>query len=163
MPHSTSKFHQWFSHAAARVAGWVGSPYAFLGATSLIVLWLVTGPIFGYSDTWQLLINTSTTIITFLMVFLIQNTQNRDARAMQLTVDEVIRAVEKARNQMIDIESLSDGELNQLHETFTGLRSSSDEAGETAKKLQKAVETRNSPENSPENSPASEAEVTRSA
>ena len=85
-------------------------------------MWAATGPVFGYSDTWQLVINTGTTIVTFLMVFLIQNTQNRDAKAMHLKLDELIVALEAAHNQMVDIESLSDEELAELEERFHKLR-----------------------------------------
>jgi len=93
-----------FGKFAARASFWVGSKWAFLFAALVIALWAISGPIFHYSDTWQLVINTGTTIVTFLMVFLIQNTQNRDARAINLKLDELIRAVDKARNNMIDIE-----------------------------------------------------------
>ena len=97
----------------ARVASfWLGSKWAFMLAGAVILLWVVTGPVFHYSDTWQLVINTGTTIVTFLMVFLIQNTQNRDARAINLKLDELIRAMYSARNQMINIENLSDMELD---------------------------------------------------
>ena len=87
-----------------------------------IVVWAATGPIFGFSDTWQLVINTSTTIVTFLMVFLIQNTQNRDAHAMQLKLDELIRAIKSARNSLIDLEEMSEDELRTLEEEFRKLR-----------------------------------------
>ncbi|HUQ41463.1 MAG TPA: low affinity iron permease family protein [Candidatus Limnocylindrales bacterium] len=97
-------FGHWFSRAASIVAGLTGTPWAFLLAISVIVTWAVTGPIFGFSDTWQLVINTGTTIVTFLMVFLIQNTQNRDARAMHLKLDELIRAVPQARNEFMEAE-----------------------------------------------------------
>jgi low affinity Fe/Cu permease len=108
-----------FSSAASL---WVGSTWAFMSAGTVIVLWGVTGPVFHYSDTWQLIINTGTTIVTFLMVFLIQNTQNRDARAINLKLDELIRAMEPARNLMINIEKLSDAELDMLEEQYTRLR-----------------------------------------
>ena len=110
----TSFFHK----IAAHVSRLVGSPYAFLGAFSLIIMWLVSGPAFGYSDTWQLIINTSTTIVTFLMVFLIQNTQNRDSLALHLKLDELIRATRGARNSMIDLDKLSDEQLRQLELEF---------------------------------------------
>ena len=89
---------------------------------AIIVVWAATGPLFGFSDTWQLVINTSTTIVTFLMVFLIQNTQNRDAHAMQLKLDELIRAIKSARNSLIDLEEMSEGELKKLEEEFRKLR-----------------------------------------
>jgi low affinity Fe/Cu permease len=100
----------------------LGSAWAFCGAVLVIVVWLVTGPTFHFSDTWQLIINTATTVITFLMVFLIQNTQNRDAKAMHLKLDELIRAVTGARNQLVDLENLSDDELKNLEAQFQRLR-----------------------------------------
>ena len=87
-----------------------------------ILIWIVTGPTFHFSDTWQLIINTATTIITFLMVFLIQNTQNRDAKAMHLKLDELIRAIKNARDELVDLEDLSDEELKKLEEQFRGMR-----------------------------------------
>src|SRR5262245_29481578 len=104
-----------FAHKSAEA---VGSPWAFFAAVLLILLWGITGPIFGFSDTWQLVINTTTTIITFLMVFLIQHTQNRDAKAIQLKLDELIRSVEGARDSLVDAEDLSEEELKQLFEEF---------------------------------------------
>jgi len=100
----------------------VGSSWAFILAVAVIATWAVTGPMFHYSDTWQLVINTGTTIITFLMVFLIQNTQNRDARALHLKLDEVIRAMRNAHNEMISIEHLSDEELETLAEHYEKVR-----------------------------------------
>lgn len=100
----------------------VGSSWAFLLATLVIVIWAVTGPLFHYSDTWQLVINTGTTIITFLMVFLIQNTQNRDAKAIHLKLDELIRGVEGARTHLVDLEALSDEELDRLQQQFKRIR-----------------------------------------
>ncbi|HEY4310030.1 MAG TPA: low affinity iron permease family protein [Pirellulales bacterium] len=100
-----------FSRATADV---LGSNRAFIVAVMTILVWGVTGPLFGYSDTWQLAINTGTTIVTFLMVFLIQNTQNRDSLAMQLKLDELLRAVGEARTNMVDLESRSDEELHRI-------------------------------------------------
>jgi low affinity Fe/Cu permease len=100
----------------------VGSSWAFILAVAIIVVWAVTGPMFHYSDTWQLVINTGTTIITFLMVFLIQNTQNRDAMAIHLKLDELIRGVKGARTHLVELEELSDEELERLQEQFTRLR-----------------------------------------
>lgn len=94
-----------------------------------ILVWIVTGPTFHFSDTWQLIINTATTIITFLMVFLIQNTQNRDAKAMHLKLDELIRAVKGARNQLVDLEELSDEELKKLEKQFQRMRKRSENDG----------------------------------
>jgi low affinity Fe/Cu permease len=107
----------------------LGSPWAFAIAILIIVVWGITGPTFHYSDTWQLIINTGTTIVTFLMVFLIQNTQNRDAKAMHLKLDEVIRALKRARNEMVDLEELSDEELNKLEEQFRRLRTKAEKQG----------------------------------
>lgn len=112
------EFKSWFGKAAARAAGWVGSPWAFILALASVLVWGSLGPYSGYSDTWQLIINTATTVITFLIVFLIQNTQNRDARALHLKLDEVIRALQNAHNEMINIENLSDGELEQLAKRY---------------------------------------------
>jgi low affinity Fe/Cu permease len=107
---------------AARSSDWVGSKWAFAMALGTIMVWGALGPRFHYSDTWQLVVNTATTIVTFLMVFLIQNTQNRDAKALHLKLDEVIRAIRAANNQMIDIEKLSDEELKDLAVQFEKIR-----------------------------------------
>lgn len=104
-----------FAHA---IANWSGSPAAFGLSVLGVIIWALLGPTYDYSDTWQLVINTGTTVITFLMVFLIQNTQNRDARAIHLKLDELIRAIGTARNQLIDLENLSDDELDHLHSEF---------------------------------------------
>jgi low affinity Fe/Cu permease len=103
-----------FAAFATRVASWAGQPAAFVAALSTIVLWLVSGPVFHWSDTWQLVVNTATTIVTFLMVFLIQNSQNRDAAAMQAKLDELIRAVKSARNEFIGIEHLTDVQIESI-------------------------------------------------
>ena len=116
-----------FGQFASIASFWLGSKWAFIGAGAIIALWGITGPIFHYSDTWQLVINTGTTIVTFLMVFLIQNTQNRDARAINLKLDELIRAIDKARDHMINIEKLSDVELDVLQEQFEQIRSAGQE------------------------------------
>jgi low affinity Fe/Cu permease len=107
-----------FGRFANAASCWLGSKWAFAAAGLIIIAWGVTGPLFHYSDTWQLVINTGTTIVTFLMVFLIQNTQNRDARAINLKLDELIHAISKARDQMINIEKLSDVELDVLADQF---------------------------------------------
>src|SRR5271154_4387866 len=120
----TRTTNDWFGRFAASSSGWLGSKWAFAGAGMVIVIWAVTGPVFHYSDTWELVINTGTTIVTFLMVFLIQNTQNRDARAINLKLNELIRAIDKARDQMIDIENLSDLELDALHARYEKIRAS---------------------------------------
>ncbi|TAK17922.1 MAG: low affinity iron permease family protein [Rhizorhabdus sp.] len=105
---------QFFTRIAARIASAVGQPLAFVIAFVAIILWGVSGPMFGFSDTWQLIVNTSTTIITFLMVFLIQNAQNRDAAAMQAKLDELIRSIDQARNGYIGIEHLTEKELEKI-------------------------------------------------
>ena len=114
---------------ARRSSLMLGSAWAFAGALLVILVWLLTGPTFHFSDTWQLIINTGTTIVTFLMVFLIQNTQNRDAKAMHLKLDEVIRALKKARNEMVDLEELSDEELDKLEDQFRRLRTKAETHG----------------------------------
>ena len=111
-----------FGKFAASASRWLGSRWAFAGAGLIIVVWAAVGPIFHFSDTWQLVINTGTTIVTFLMVFLIQNTQNRDARAINLKLNELIRAIDKARDQMIDIENLSDLELDELQRKYEHIK-----------------------------------------
>jgi low affinity Fe/Cu permease len=118
----TRTTNDWFGKFAASASGWLGSKWAFAGAGLVIVLWAAVGPIFHFSDTWQLVINTGTTIVTFLMVFLIQNTQNRDARAINLKLNELIRAMDKARDQMIDIENLSDLELDELQAKYEKIK-----------------------------------------
>jgi len=118
----TRTTNDWFGKFAALASGWLGSKWAFAGAGLVIVLWAAVGPIFHFSDTWQLVINTGTTIVTFLMVFLIQNTQNRDARAINLKLNELIRAIDKARDQMIDIENLSDLELDELQAKYEKIK-----------------------------------------
>jgi len=108
-----------FAHKASEI---VGSPWAFITAVAIILIWAITGPMFGFSDTWQLIINTGTTVVTFLIVFLIQNSQNRDAKAIHLKLDELIRSIKGARNRLVDLEELSDEELTQLQEEFRRLR-----------------------------------------
>ena len=107
----------WFAVMAQRAAHYAGLPRTFLAAVLLIVLWAATGPIFGFNDTWQLVINTSTTIITFLMVFLIQNSQNRDSMAVQLKLDELIRVTE-AHDSLMDLEELDEKELAKIRDKF---------------------------------------------
>jgi low affinity Fe/Cu permease len=117
-----ARFAGGFGIVAAKCAGWVGSAWAFAAASLAILIWGLAGSHFHYSDTWQLVVNTATTIITFLIVFLIQNTQNRDARALHLKLDEVIRALGSAHNDMIDIEHLSDAELQRLTARYERFR-----------------------------------------
>ncbi len=114
----------WFTHAARLIARATGRPLAFVIAVSIILVWAVTGPIFHFSDTWQLVINTGTTIITFLMVFLIQNAQNRDTEALQLKLDELIRSLHTAKNEIIDTEEMDDEEMEQLHRDYLELAKS---------------------------------------
>jgi low affinity Fe/Cu permease len=109
---------RYYSRTARWIAEVVATPGAFTCAVMMIVLWALTGPIFGFSDTWQLIINTATTVVTFLMVFLIQYAQNRDARTLQLKLDEVIKSLQKAHNEMIDLDRLSDEELADLESRY---------------------------------------------
>lgn len=110
-----------FHKISSKISSITGSPIAFIIAVLVILIWVITGSTFNYSDTWQLIINTGTTIVTFLMVFLIQNTQNRDAKAMQLKLDELLRGVKGARTGLVDIEELSDEDLEKLHDEFKKL------------------------------------------
>ncbi len=110
-----------YTGLAKAVSRWTGRPTTFLLSVGVIVAWVVTGPLFGFSDTWQLVINTGTTIITFLMVFLIQNTQNRDTRAIQLKLDELIRATEGAHNALLDLEELDEKALEAFRTRYEAL------------------------------------------
>src|SRR4051812_6458065 len=112
-PKSTLDFmpSRFFAQIASKSANWMGQPSAFVGATLACIIWAVSGPLFHYSDTWQLVINTATTVLTFLAVFLIQNSQNRDGAATQAKLDELLRAVDKAREQFIGIEHLTDQQI----------------------------------------------------
>jgi len=116
-----------FSRFATRSAGVVGAPWAFIAALASVVIWLVVGPRFGFSDAWQLVMNSWSNVITFLMVFLIQNSQNRDSKAINLKLDEVIRATQHAENEMIDIEKLSDHQLEELAKRYERIRREYDE------------------------------------
>ena len=118
-----------FRKFARKISEVLGRAEVFLGAVVLIVVWALLGPVYHYSDTWQLVINTATTIVTFLMVFLIQNTQNRDAKAIQLKLDELIRGVQGARTGLVRLEELSDEELKDLESSFERLRSREAPAG----------------------------------
>ena len=111
---SFTRFARWASSVTGR-------PSTFFLAVLIILVWAITGPIFGFSDTWQLVINTGTTIITFLMVFLIQNTQNRDTEALQIKLDEIIRANRQARNELLDLEELDDKQLTEIHQEYLRL------------------------------------------
>ena len=111
----------WFTRAAKWASRTAGRPITFTIAVAIILIWAMTGPIFKFSDTWQLVINTGTTIITFLMVFLIQNTQNRDTEALQIKLDELIRAVKGAHNALLDLEELDDNELDTIRKDYLEL------------------------------------------
>ena len=107
-----------FDRFSNRVACFAGSAEAFIGAVLIVILWAATGPLFGFSQIWQLIINTTTTIVTFLMVFLIQKAQNKDSKAIQIKLDELIATHEKASNRMVDIEDLTEAELDELHKLY---------------------------------------------
>lgn len=110
-----------FERFARKIAAIAGSPYSFLLSASLVIVWACLGPVFGYSDTWQLVINTSTTIITFLMVFVIQNTQNKDTAALHLKLDELIRVTHDAQDDLIDLEEMSEEELTKIRKRYSDL------------------------------------------
>ena len=116
---SYSKSH--FGTFASKVSHWMGHPLGFILALAVVVLWAATGPIFHWTDTWQLVINTGTTVVTFLMVFLIQNTQNRESRAIQLKLDELIRSTRGAHNALLDLEELTDDDLLRIREAYIQL------------------------------------------
>ena len=126
-----------FSDAARQAACLLGTPVAFAVACAVVIVWAVGGPLFGYSDTWQLVINTATTIVTFLMVFLIQNTQNRDSRTLHLKLDELIKAARGASNALLDLDKLSDDQLKELEQQYKRLcdegRRRSEATSKTAK------------------------------
>jgi len=128
-----------FGIFARKTSNVLGSAWAFVCAILIIVVWAMTGPTFHYSDTWQLIINTGTTIVTFLMVFLIQNTQNRDAKAVHLKLDELIRALGPARNKLVDLEKLSDDELKNLEQEFERVRAKAEDAKEEVEELKDAA------------------------
>ena len=115
------KSHSWFTRFAKWTAHVSGRPVTFIIALAVIVVWAASGPLFGFSDTWQLVINTSTTIVTFLMVFLIQNTQNRDSEAIQIKLDELIRAIDGAHNALLDLEELEEDELEEIRMEYEQL------------------------------------------
>ena len=113
-----TKPRSWFTRLTKTTAHLTGRPATFVLATAVIIVWAVTGPAFGFSDTWQLVINTGTTIVTFLMVFLIQSTQNRDTEAIQVKLDEIIRAIGKAQNELLDLEELDEEDLDRIREKY---------------------------------------------
>ena len=128
-----------FGVFARKASDVLGTAWVFVCAIAIIVIWALTGHAFGYSDTWQLIINTGTTIVTFLMVFLNQNTQNRDAKAVHLKLDELIRALGPARNKLVDLEELSDDELKKLEQEFQKLRKKAEGATEEVEELKSAA------------------------
>jgi low affinity Fe/Cu permease len=118
---------RWFTRFAKRAAHFTGTPACFLAALAIIVVWAASGPLFGFGDTWQLVINTGTTIITFLMVFLIQNTQNRDTESMQIKLDELLRSHRPANNALLDLEELEEEDLDALRKSYEELAAKSRE------------------------------------
>ena len=129
-----------FGVFARKASNVLGSAWVFVLAIVVILIWAATGHAFGYSDTWQLIINTGTTIVTFLMVFLIQNTQNRDAKAVHLKLDELIRALGGARNKLVDLEKLSDDELKALESEFEKLRKKAEGAKDQVRELKETAQ-----------------------
>jgi low affinity Fe/Cu permease len=134
------KKHSWFTRSAKWAARAAGRPATFMVAFGMIILWLLSGPFFNFSDTWQLVINTSTTIITFLMVFLIQNTQNRDTEALQIKLDELIRSMNNAHTVLLDLEELEDEELERIRRNYLEL------AKKARKDLRRGKDDRGVPE-----------------
>jgi low affinity Fe/Cu permease len=134
------KVRDWFRRFAQVTSEVTGSAWAFMTAIGIIVVWGMTGPTFHYSDTWQLIINTGTTIVTFLMVFLIQNTQNRDAKAIHLKLDELIRSQKGARNELVDLEKLSDDELKKLEKEFARMRENAPKGSTKVVKVEEIAE-----------------------
>ena len=126
-----------FARASSRL---LGTAWVFVGAIAIIVIWAATGPFYNYSDTWQLLINTGTTIVTFLMVFLIQNTQNRDSKAVHLKLDELIRAIDSARNHLVNVDRLSDDDLKKLEGEFKRISKKADATIERVEDIVEEVE-----------------------
>ena len=137
--------HMFFRKFAHTTSDLVGSPWAFVVGLAVVIAWGATGPIFGYSDTWQLIINTSTTIVTFLMVFVIQNTQNRDAKAIHLKLDELIRGVKGARTEMVALENCTDEELAAFQKEFDRLHAHLSKRAEVAGHAAKVLRHRQPP------------------
>ncbi len=127
MTKSKDNIFERFSNWATK---FTGSPAAFIGATAIVIIWAISGPVFNYSETWQLVINTGTTIITFLMVFLIQKAQNKDSKAIQIKLNELIASHEKSSNRIVDIEDLNEDELDQLHAYYEKLSDLAEEDGD---------------------------------
>ncbi len=120
----------WFSRFANKISRWAGRPIVFFSSVALVIAWAISGPFLGFSDVWQLTINTATTIITFLMVFVIQNTQNRDTAAMHIKLDELIRATKSAHNSLLDLEELSEEELDTFRNRYEDLARQAKEKGQ---------------------------------
>lgn len=139
--HTPHSVHSTFRKVADTASVAVGSSWAFALAVLIVLAWAATGPAFHYSNTWQLIINTGTTIVTFLMVFLIQNTQNRDSQAIHLKLDELIRSIETARNSVLDLEGLSDQELEKLRENYAQLAAKAQRKLDRTEQKQRAVAT----------------------
>ena len=142
-----TKSSSWFTTFAKTTSRATGRPSAFVAAGAIIVVWVVTGPLFHFSDTWQLVINTGTTIVTFLMVFLIQNTQNRDTEALQVKLDELIRATDGAHNALLDLEELEEHELDRIRLNYTNL------AKKARAELRQGVSDTGSPDTEKKDSP----------
>ena len=142
-----TKSSSWFTTFAKITSRATGRPSAFVAAGAIIVVWVVTGPLFHFSDTWQLVINTGTTIVTFLMVFLIQNTQNRDSEALQVKLDELIRATDGAHNALLDLEELEEHELDRIRLNYTNL------AKKARAELRQGVSDTGSPDTEKKDSP----------
>jgi low affinity Fe/Cu permease len=140
MTHGRKRNSSWYLRFAKGASRFCGRPRVFAVAVGLILVWFVTGPIFGFSDTWQLVINTGTTIITFLMVFLIQNTQNRDTEAIQVKLDELIRATQGAHNALLDLEELADENLDEFRSKYQKL------AGAARKELDRGLDDTGTPD-----------------
>jgi len=134
----------WFTRFAKSTARAAGHPATFCVAVGIILLWAASGPFFGFSDTWQLVINTGTTIITFLMVFLIQSTQNRDSEAMQVKLDEIIRAIGNAKNEVLDLEELEEEDLDEIRQTYCDIAQKARE-GRVKEKTKRASSRTNTP------------------
>jgi len=132
--------HNLFRRFARATSNGIGSPIAFVLAVVIVLAWAITGPFFGFSETWQLVINTGTTIITFLVVFMIQNTQNRDSRAVHLKLDELIRVIKEARNELVDVEDKADEVLDRYQEEFKDLDDIRDAANDAATRTTEAVD-----------------------
>ena len=132
--------HSWFTRGAKWASRAAGRPTTFMLALGIILVWLLSGPFFDFSDTWQLIINTGTTIVTFLMVFLIQNTQNRDTEALQIKLDELIRSMKNAHTVLLDLEELEDEELDRIRQSYLEL------AQEARKNLRRGKDDRGVPE-----------------